>query len=230
MKNNFHYVAVLLDLLYSIEMEDEDLEELGLIAWNLIGNKETRMYRYSAYMDCDNSITLPCNILEGQIEAVTTSYEDWERFTNYTDVGDNLTSFIENNIEIEKTYQSPFYISGKLVKYEQVGDKLYFAHNYGRINVLYRGILMDEDGLPQLTDKEATAIATYIAYVLKFKEGLVTNNNAIIQQANLLQAKWAQQCEQARVTYLNQNDMNNIIEIRNSFDRARYGKSFKPIR
>lgn len=230
MKNNFHYVAVLLDLLYSIEMEDEDLEELGLIAWNLIGNKETRMYRYSAYMDCDNSITLPCNILEGQIEAVTTSYEDWERFTNYTDVGDNLTSFIENNIEIEKAYQSPFYISGKLVKYEQVGDKLYFAHNYGRINILYRGILMDEDGLPQLTDKEATAIATYIAYVLKFKEGLVTNNNAIIQQANLLQAKWAQQCEQARVTYLNQNDMNNIIEIRNSFDRARYGKSFKPIR
>ena len=228
--NNFHYVAVLLDLLYSIEMEDEDLEELGLIAWNLIGNKETRMYRYSAYMDCDNSITLPCNILEGQIEAVTTSYEDWERFTNYTDVGDNLTSFIENNIEIEKAYQSPFYISGKLVKYEQVGDKLYFAHNYGRINILYRGILMDEDGLPQLTDKEATAIATYIAYVLKFKEGLVTNNNAIIQQANLLQAKWAQQCEQARVTYLNQNDMNNIIEIRNSFDRARYGKSFKPIR
>ena len=181
MKNNFHYVAVLLDLLYSIEMEDEDLEELGLIAWNLIGNKETRMYRYSAYMDCDNSITLPCNILEGQIEAVTTSYEDWERFTNYTDVGDNLTSFIENNIEIEKAYQSPFYISGKLVKYEQVGDKLYFAHNYGRINILYRGILMDEDGLPQLTDKEATAIATYIAYVLKFKEGLVTNNNAIIQ-------------------------------------------------
>lgn len=230
MKNNFHYVAVLLDLLYSIEMEDEDLEELGLIAWNLIGNKETRMYRYSDCMDCDNSITLPCNILEGQIEAVTTSYEDWERFTNYTDVGDNLTSFIENNIEIEKAYQSPFYISGKLVKYEQVGDKLYFAHNYGRINILYRGILMDEDGLPQLTDKEATAIATYIAYVLKFKEGLVTNNNAIIQQANLLQAKWAQQCEQARVTYLNQNDMNNIIEIRNSFDRARYGKSFKPIR
>lgn len=229
-KNNFHYVAVLLDLLYSIEMEDEDLEELGLIAWNLIGNKETRMYRYSACMDCDNSITLPCNVLEGQIEAVTTSYEDWERFTNYTDVGDNLTSFIENNIEIEKAYQSPFYISGKLVKYEQVGDKLYFAHNYGRINILYRGILMDEDGLPQLTDKEATAIATYIAYVLKFKEGLVTNNNAIIQQANLLQAKWAQQCEQARVTYLNQNDMNNIIEIRNSFDRARYGKSFKPIR
>lgn len=229
-KNNFHYVSVLLDLLYDIEIEDEDLEELGLLAWGLIGNKDTRMYRYSTGLDCDNSVTLPCNVLEGQIEAVTTSYEDWERFTNYADVGDNLTSFIENNIEIEKAYPSKYYISGKLLKYEQVGDKLYFAHNYGRVNILYKGVLMDEEGLPQLTDKEATAIATYIAYVLKFKEGLVTNNNAIIQQANLLQVKWAQQCEQARVTYLNQNDMNHIIEIRNSFDRARYGKSYKPIR
>ena len=69
---------------------------------------------------------------------------------------------------------------GKLLKYEQVGDKLYFAHNYGRVNILYRGILMDDEGLPQITDKEATAIATYIAYVLKFKEGLITNNNSII--------------------------------------------------
>lgn len=229
-KNNFHYINVLLDLLYGIELEEEDLEELGLLAWNLIGNKETRMYRYSTGLDCENSVTLPCNVLEGEIEAVTTSYEDWERFTNYTDLGDNLTSYIENNIEIEKAYQSPYYMPGKLLKYEQVGDKLYFAHNYGRVNILYRGILMDDEGLPQITDKEATAIATYIAYVLKFKEGLITNNNSIIQQANLLQARWNQQCEQARITYLNQNDMNHIIEIRNSFDRARYGKSYKPIR
>jgi hypothetical protein len=44
------------------------------------------------------------------------------------------------------------------------------------VNILYKGILADEDGLPELTDKEATAIATYIAYVTKFKEGLITNN------------------------------------------------------
>jgi len=39
---------------------------------------------------------------------------------------------------------------------------------------------MDDDGLPELTDKEATAIATYIAYITKFKEGLITNNPNII--------------------------------------------------
>jgi len=29
-KLNFHYVAVLLDILYGVEIEDEELEELGL--------------------------------------------------------------------------------------------------------------------------------------------------------------------------------------------------------
>lgn len=229
-KNNFHYVSVLLDMLYGIEIEDEELEELGLIAWNLIGNKDTRMYRYCDTIDCENSITLPCNVLEGEIEAVTASYEDWERVTNYSDYGDNYTSFIETHIEAEKAYPSKFYMPGKLLKYEQVGNKLYFARNYGKVNVLYRGILMDEEGLPELTDKEATAIATYIAYVIKFKEGLITNNAASVQMATLLKAEWGKQCDQARVTYLNQNDMNNIIEIRNSFDRNWYGKGYKPIK
>jgi hypothetical protein len=44
------------------------------------------------------------------------------------------------------------------------------------VNILYKGILVDDEGLPEITDKEATAIATYIAYVIKFKEGLQTNN------------------------------------------------------
>jgi hypothetical protein len=53
---------------------------------------------------------------------------------------------------------------GKVLKYQQVGDKLYFTHNYGMINILYKGIEADEEGLPMLSDKEANAIATYIAY------------------------------------------------------------------
>jgi hypothetical protein len=54
--NNFHYIAVLLDMMYGIEMEDEVLEELGLIGWNLIGNKNIRLYRYNTCINSDNSI------------------------------------------------------------------------------------------------------------------------------------------------------------------------------
>ena len=52
-----------------------------------------------------------------------------------------------------------------MLNYEQVEDKLYFTHNYGVVNILYKGILSDENGLPKLTDNEARAIATYLAYV-----------------------------------------------------------------
>ena len=234
--NNFKYVLVLLDLLYNIEIEEEEAEELGLLGWNLIGNKNIKFYRYKAKIDPkDLSVTLPCNAVLNNggdtcIELVTTGYEDWESVTNKTNFGDLSSSIIEESIEAQKYYQSPYYMPGKMLKYHQVGDKLYFTHNYGTVNILYKGVLVDENGLPELTDKEATAIATYIAYIVKFKEGLITNNTNIINMSNLLKAQWLQQCDQARITYLNQNDMNNILEIKNSWDRANYKKSFKVIR
>lgn len=226
--NNFHYVAVLLDQLYGIEMEDEDLEELGLIAWELIGNKNTRLYTYQICPDSDNSIKLPCNA--SSIESVTTSYEDWNRVTNFSENGDQKTSFIENHIEAEKVYTSPYYISGKLVPFKQVGDTIYFNRNYGAINILYKGILMDEEGLPKLTNKEAVAISTYIAYTQKYKEGLKTNNGNIINLATNLYGIWLKQCDQARVTAINQNDMNQILDVKTSWDRKSYGITFKGIR
>lgn len=227
-KNNFHYIAVLLDQLYGIEMEDEDLEELGLIAWGLIGNKNTRLYRYVAYPDSENSIKLPCNATS--VEAVTTSYEDWNRVTNYSELGDFRTAFVESYIEAEKAYTNPYYISGKLVPYTQNNDTLYFTHNYGPLNILYKGIIADEDGLPELSNKEATAIATYLAYIKKYKEGLITNNANIINLATSLEAKWLKQCDQARVSELSQNDMDQILDVKGNWDRKSYGFGYKPIK
>jgi hypothetical protein len=84
---NFHYVSVLLDMLYGINMDDADMEEYGLLAWESIGNKNRKMYRFSTMIDpSDNSITLPCNALDingdSCIELVTASYEDWNSHTN----------------------------------------------------------------------------------------------------------------------------------------------------
>ena len=128
-----------------------------------------------------------------------------------------------------KTNISPYYSSGKFIKYQKIGDKLYFDRNYGQVNILYKGILLDDEGLPEISDKEAQAISTYVAYILKFKEGLITNNPQIIQLANTLKTNWLQQCDQARVAYLNQNDMNNILDVKTSWNRHSFGKSYKPI-
>ena len=222
-------------MMYGIELEDQDLEEYGLIAWGLIGNRNRKLYKYHACIDPkDNSVTLPCNAIDMNgdscVELVTSSYEDWERTTNYSDYGDNNTAFVEQSIEAEKFYQGHYYLPGKVLKYEQVGDKLYFTHNYGRVNILYKGVVVDEEGLPEITDKEALAISTYIAYVLKFKESLRTNNNNISVQAAQLLTLWLKQCDQARVSYLNQNAMDQILEVKSSWDRKTYGKGFKFLR
>lgn len=224
-KNNFHYVSVLLDMLYGLEIEDEDMEELGLQAWDLIGNKNTRLYKYSCTPNANNELELPCNAVS--VEAVTTSFEDWNRTTNKTEFGDWHSSYVENYIEANKVFKSPYYIPGKLISYEQSGNTLYFPRNYGRLNILYKGIIADEDGLPELTDKEARAIATYIAWVYKYKEGLKTNNTVMINLAQNLQNQWLKQCDQARVTSINQNEMNEILDVKNSWNTKSYGYTYK---
>jgi hypothetical protein len=49
--NDFHYGLVLLDMLYGVDIDESEYEELGLIAWNLIGNKNIKLYRFCAYPD-----------------------------------------------------------------------------------------------------------------------------------------------------------------------------------
>jgi len=34
-------------MLYGMQLEDEDMEEIALIGWNLIGNKNIKLYRFS---------------------------------------------------------------------------------------------------------------------------------------------------------------------------------------
>jgi hypothetical protein len=51
--NNFYYSLTLLDSLYGIELQEDDFEEIALIAWNLIGNKRCKLYKYSVCLnDC----------------------------------------------------------------------------------------------------------------------------------------------------------------------------------
>ena len=136
--DEFYTAYPLIKQLYGVELTPEDFEEIGLIAWKHIGNKFTKLYRYSANLICDTppcrngcgqkvegfSMSLPCNC--DILEAVTYGWEDWKYTTNKTVNGDYSSQFTENYIETRKITQSPLYISGRYVKYERVGDKLYF--------------------------------------------------------------------------------------------------------
>lgn len=228
--NDFNYIYSIMHSLYELDLDPEEFEELGLIAWNLIGNKTTRLYRYYSKVDCiDLSIKLPCNC--DIIEAVTYNHEDWNYSTNKTVNGDYNSQFTEQYIESRKLYQSPLYVSGKFAKYERVGDTLYFDKDYGQVTVLYKGVLLDEEGLPKVNEKEALAIATYIAFAKKQKQGWVTNNQNIIQMAQYLYQQWLKFCDSARVPVsFSQNEMNEILNAKSSWDRKIYNKSYKAIK
>lgn len=59
----------------------------------------------------------------------------------------------------------------------------------------------------------------------------MTNNGNIIQLANTLKQQWNVQCDQARVAdYINQNDMDQILEAKSNWNRKLHNKSYKPVR
>ena len=218
------------NLLYGLDMNEDDAIEIGLIAWNKIGNKQYRLYRYRALIDKETlSVELPCNC--DIIEAVTYDYEDWKYTSNDTVNGDYQSQFIENYIESRKIYTNPLYINGKYAKYERVGDTLYFDKAYGYVNILYKGVIVDDEGLPYLNTKEIDAIASYLAYVQRFKQGWALHNAQMIQEANLMEAQWKRLCDEARVPiYINQNEWNEILDARSNWNRKIFNKKYSPIK
>ena len=227
---NFHYAISLAQTLYDIEGDTDDLEEIGLVAHNFIGNKNTQLHKAILNVNCeDGSVQLPCGA--DVIESVTyCGIEDWNYTSNIKEHGDLSSLYTESYIESQKTFLDPHYTSGKFVKYRKVGDKLYVNKGLGKVIVLYHGIILDEDGLPEINDKEAIAIAEYIAYVIKYKEAIRTNNRNVLQMAQELKQQWLTHCSAARVPeHISQNEMDQILNAQSSWDRKTYGNSYKPI-
>ena len=214
--------------LYDIDGDMEDMEEVGLIAYNHIGNKNTRLYRATLDVNCeDGSIELPCNV--DIIEAVTYCGEDWNYTSNTKHNGDLNSLYVENAIEAQKMFLDPFYVSGKYVDYKRVGNTLYVNKGLGKVNILYHGILLDEDGLPEINDKEAIAIADYIAYAYTYKKAIRTMNRDTMQLAKDLKNTWLFHCDAARVPeYVSQEEMNRILDVQSSWGRKVFNKSYKP--
>lgn len=216
--------------LYALNMPRDKFDEIAMVAWEHIGNKIVRLHRFIAKTtpvgDGSHMIELPCNADPNLVESVNYLFED-ERFVPY-DPSLDWKGWVENYIERFKTFKHPMYNSGKFVKYEQVGDRLFFRHPC-IVSILYKGVQVDEEGLPCITTKESFAIATYAAYRAAFRQQIITK----VPDPNLpeLKNEWEKACSSARVAdYLNQNQNNEILDVLSSWNRKIYGKSFKPIR
>ena len=228
--NNFRYAITLAQMLYDIDINDMDtLIEIGLIAHNAIGNKNTSLKAEIVSVDQKSGLVkVPCKA--DLIEAITyPNAEDWSYTSNVKNYGDYNTLNIEQYIEKSKQSVDPLYISGRFVKYRREGNYIYVNDKVEQVCVLYHTEQLDEDDLPLINDKEALAIADYIAYTIKYKEALRSNNQAVFQMAQIIKKQWQIHCDAARVPeYVNQNEMNDLLEVMSSANRKVHGRSFKP--
>ena len=219
--------------LYGVELNPDEFETLGIIAWDRIGNKEYKLYKYQVTPSTNELnewyVDLPCNV--DIIEAVTADYEDYQKTSNQFLEGNNQNGWIEGYSESRKYNTNHLYPSGKYIKYIREGNRLKLADKFNVVNILYKGFIADEEGLPFLNSKELDAVAAFCAYATLYKEALKTKDSATMQFAQLLEQKWKSFCTQARVPeYINQNEMDEILNVSTSWDRKRFGKSYKPIR
>ena len=229
---NFYTAYSHLYDVYGVEVNEDLFETLGMIAWNKIGNRQSRIYNIQLKPEADQYggwyIELPCNV--DSIEAVTACYEDYQKTSSTENFPGILSLPTENHIEFEKYGTNDLYISGKFLKYRQNGNSLYFTEPYSAVNILYHGTYADEDGLPYLNIKEVDAIALYIVYTDGFKKARQTHDQATQQMAMLDKQLWDKACSAARVPMsVSQNEMNEILDANTSWNRKMYAKSFKPI-
>lgn len=230
MTNNFKYSISLAQMLYDIDVNDMDtLIEIGLVAYNFIGNKNTQLKSEIVNVNQKTGLVkLPCNA--DLVEAITyPNSEDWSYTSNLHNYGDFNTLNIEQYIEKSKQSTDPLYISGRFVKYRREGNYIYVNENIEQVCVLYHTELLDDDDLPIINDKEAIAIADYIAYTIKYKEALRSNNSAVFQMAQTIKRQWQIHCDAARVPeYVNQNEMDDLLDVTSSYNRKIHGRSYKP--
>lgn len=230
MTNNFKYAISLAQMLYDIDINDMDtLIEIGLVAYNFIGNKNTQLKSEIVNVDRKSGLVkLPCKA--DLVEAITyPNAEDWNSTSNLKNFGDFNSLNIEQYIERSKQSTDPLYISGRFVKYRREGNYIYVNENVEQVCILYHTEMLDEEDLPIINDKEAVAIADYIAYTIKYKEALRSNNSAVFQMAQTIKKQWQIHCDAARVPeYVSQNEMDDVLEVMSSHNRKVHGRSYKP--
>lgn len=234
MDNNLNFYTAYSHLydVYGVEINEDLFETLGMLAWNKIGNKQSRIYKVQLVPESDMYggwyIELPCNV--DTVEAVTANYEDYQKTSSTQNFPGIMSLSSENHIEFEKYGTNDLYMSGKFLQYRQTGDRLYFTEPYNVINLLYKGVYADEEGLPFLNIKEVDAIAIYCSYTSTMKKARATQDNSTLQMAMADKQLWDKACSAARVPQsISQNEMNQVLDANVSWNRKMYGKSYKSI-
>lgn len=236
---NFMNAKFLMKDLFGISMNDADFIEKAYRGFRKIGNIATATHAInSTVSDC--KVQLPCNV--EFIESVSTGktmldpkndivylYEDeyLPRANTYY-YADILTSPSMNKINISRSQLHP---TGQFIPYEICGKnesvKVSDTWEGQKILIIYRGQVLDEDGLPALTPKEVEAIAYYVAFIDTQKKTWMKEPGADKLLAYIKPESEIKLAAAKIPEYVSQNFWDEVLAANTRFDRKQFGSSYK---
>jgi len=247
--NNFYdfmYGKYLLKDLFDIVMNDDDYVERAYNVFRDIGNIATATHAFEFEITDSLEVQLPCNV--EFVEAVSSGtrtvddygnelivwHADWPTPTaNYY-----LADVIQNpNINKRKlnNQASQLHPDGEFIPYQLEGTvgnyRLVFTED--KINFkgvcIYRGIVVDQEGNPLLSRKEAEAIAYKLAFINLQKRAFM-GDKSIMDMLSYAQNEAGRKMAAAKIAeHMSQNEINRIMSALTSHNRKVYWSSYKSI-
>lgn len=240
---DFMYGKFLLKEDFDIIMHEHDYIERAYNVWRDIGNIATCTHAFEFVVDSAGEVALPCNVEFVEAVSYGQAFKDlwgdkvtvWS--TDYkvepnTFLADSIVTPRYNRINIDEQ-QSNLHAKGDFIPYELAGQpggyKLLFNHDLvgERGTCIYRGILVDDDGNPLLTRKEAYAIAYKLAFITTQKKAFMGDQTAMNLLAYIKPESGRMMAAAKIPEYMTQNELNRVLSTLTRHDRKVFWSSYK---
>lgn len=216
---------------YGLQMKQDDFIEEGYNVWRDIGNQAPVLTRYFVKVPDSYVIELPFEAEFVESVMIVDLPQKREGYDSQGPKARNMAPKIEvSDIPaVNQSLTSNKY--GMSINYVLSGDRAIKITSpdalYMDIMVVYRSLLTsEEDGLPLLNDKEVAAIAAEVTrrdltkQVFQGIEGKIQLLQYMTKEADRLMAA-------AKIDeYINDDAVDQILDIKTSFDRKVYGRRF----
>lgn len=239
---NFMAGKFLLKSLFDIIMQEEEYIEHAYRTFRKMGNIAVATHCIKEEVPDSLTIELPCNL--EFIESVTTGdtyLNNTADVVYYFDGTQNIRPVVNqyyypdilndtylNKISLSRTDLHPV---GQFVPYELIdcGRKLLLKDPMKgqNVNIIYRGQILDDEGLPCLSPKEVEAIAYYLAYITTQKNAFRKDPGAL-QMLPMIKQEAELKLAAAKIPeYVNQNFWEQVLAAKTRFDRKVFYNGYK---
>jgi hypothetical protein len=239
---NFLNAKFLLKDLFDITMTDEDFIEKAYRGYRKIGNIATANHKHKGLVE-NQMIKLPCNV--EFIESLSTGDLVLDSINDIIIVTENPNGPITNqyyypdllgydNINKINLSRTNLHPTGQFIPYEICGKneflKVSEKFEGETLLVIYRGQVLDEDGLPALTAKEVEALAYYVAY-LDVQKRIFMKEPGMADLFQIIKPEYIRTMTAAKIPeYVSQNFWDQLLSAHTRMDRKTFGNSYRLIR